>query len=230
VLDAVVGLANPLVERISPVRGLVQRSRDLNIPWSRSFLLLPAASIRASRCDAMLLGEGERMNSARFQARFQQRGVWLVLLGVVVGAAFGSVLIGAFARADLRQVRDSRASLTANGMPPHFQCYSIKRLKLGEPAQDDRFVKDQFGGKTVDVDEPFSLCAPASKDGDGFDDFSGVHYVCYDIDHGQKPRDIDTGERPDDVFVQNQFTGNFQELVLVKKAETLCVPSFKDNE
>ena len=79
---------------------------------------------------------------------------------------------------------------------------------------------DQFQEESAVVVQPFSLCNPVDKNGEGIrlpDD----HLVCFSV----KTISEDPKFMKRDVSVTNQFVGD--EKLKLKKKHVLCVPSTK---
>ncbi len=106
------------------------------------------------------------------------------------------------------------------GMPDsnHYKCYSV--LDWGEWDQQRVALQDQFGKSEAIVVQPYQLCNPVDKNGEGIADKES-HLVCYSI------KDDPSGEfeRVREVVVRNQF-GQTQLWVGVP-ARILCLPSQK---
>jgi subtilisin-like proprotein convertase family protein len=96
----------------------------------------------------------------------------------------------------------------------HFQCYRVK----GGRTRANVSVTDQFGTFDVAVKQPFRLCAPVDKNGEGVSDENGPHLMCYKVrvTSGPKP--------PELVWVGNQFGPDELD---VRHVRELCVPSTK---
>ena len=99
----------------------------------------------------------------------------------------------------------------------HFKCYQILDWTEFEPRKVE--LKDQFGSSVAKVYEPYLLCNPVDKNGEGMPN-PKYHLVCYKLqDDPQGPT-----ERVKEVMVKNQF----QEGPLwVGSSDILCLPSMK---
>ncbi len=111
-------------------------------------------------------------------------------------------------------------SIAESHEPPkanHYKCYQVLDWTDFEPRKVE--LKDQFGGSIAAVMEPYQLCNPVDKNGEGIAD-KEAHLVCYRIeDDPQGPT-----PRVKEVTVRNQF----QEGPLwVGSSNILCVPSYK---
>ena len=110
------------------------------------------------------------------------------------------------------------AGQAASASLPHFKCYTATiASKTPKFVQRTVSLLDEFETKSVTVRKPTSVCTPVGVDGAEIAD-SRPHLECYQI------RDVNGqaafSSRP--VAVQNEFG---TENLLVKKADTLCVPS-----
>jgi uncharacterized repeat protein (TIGR01451 family) len=110
------------------------------------------------------------------------------------------------------------------GPPPtgldHFKCYRTKEVgTMFDPR--DVVLTDQFNTERVNVVGPETFCNPVDKDGSGISNPS-AHLACYTI------RDVQGDEfppfEPRHVAVGDQFG---MHRLLMKKTQTLCVPSSK---
>jgi hypothetical protein len=123
----------------------------------------------------------------------------------LVAAALSPLVIGAGA--------EVKAALTA---PDHFNCYNVE----GDSVATTATLTDQFTELTeYKVLRPQYLCNPVDKNGEGISNFQD-HLVCYDIRSKEQILEEHT--------VTNQFGSS--QILKVRHAEMLCVPSCKDND
>lgn len=99
----------------------------------------------------------------------------------------------------------------------HFKCYQV--LDWGDYQPRRAQLKDQFGQSVARVLEPFQLCNPVDKNGEGIPD-KDYHLVCYRI------QDDPTGpyQRVKEVQVKDQF---YKGPLWVGMSDMVCVPAMK---
>ncbi len=120
----------------------------------------------------------------------------------------------------------SRALLVAAGVSlastttpalDHFKCYKAKDLKNPQFERTSVTLTDQFKPSTAEVKNPFLLCNPADKNGEGVDSPTDL-LSCYKINDAPK---LLANERPKLRVASQLGTIDLE----VKKAFLLCVPS-----
>ena len=99
----------------------------------------------------------------------------------------------------------------------HFKCYQVLDWTVWEPVKAE--LKDQFGASVAKLYEPYMLCNPVDKNGEGIP-APKYHLVCYKMEDDPQG----ATERVKEVTIKNQF----QEGPLwVGSAPMICLPSMK---
>jgi hypothetical protein len=122
----------------------------------------------------------------------------------------------------LKRKLHGRRTITPTGHNPekvldHFRCYAVRPREVSIPVT----LKDQFGSGAAKVARLVKLCNPVRKTYQHRITkikYPQAHLACYEIKDGMQ-------FKPLDVAVLNQFG---RRRLRVQKAQTLCVPTFKE--
>lgn len=136
------------------------------------------------------------------------RKTWLSLVAALAVVS----LIVLFAAGDSKALEEGTP--TAN----HYKCYPVLDWGVFDPVAVK--LKDQFGDSQARVLQPYMLCNPVDKNGEGIADKKN-HLVCYQIQDDP----IGDYDRVKEVVVSNQF-GETQ-LWVRGAGKELCLPSQK---
>jgi len=132
-------------------------------------------------------------------------------VGLILGVLLAVAAAAAFLLADSESVEAQIVQVDGN----HYKCYPIVELETPfDPVAVT--LRDQFAETHAWVLRPVELCNPVFKNDEPVPD-PDVHLVCYEISEPLQPRHR--------VRTSNQF-GDLR--FVVKDAETLCVPSKKE--